>query len=196
MGCSENGLSCSETGFNRIDQYALVSYIPDPLGKFLDLLRLRLAPECRPHAHVTVLPPRQLRGPVESAETELQDVALHFHPFDVTLGSVEMFEVTKVIYLGVERGGRELHEMHRQFDTGTLHFEEPYTFHPHITLAQNLLPERVEETFRIARESWAQWKGMVTFPVEELSFVQNTDRGIWLDLQHIPLVGEPAGVRR
>lgn len=189
MGCSENGCV-------RIDQYALVSYIPDPLGKFLDFLRLRLAPECRPHAHVTVLPPRKLRGPAECAESELRDIASHFHSFEGKLGGVEMFESTKVIYLEVERGSRELREMHQQFNTGVLDFDEPYVFHPHITLAQNLPPEQVGETLRIARQSWSEWKGLVTFPVEELSFVQNTEEGIWLDLQHYRLMPEPAGMRR
>lgn len=189
-------MGCSDNGFVRIDQYALVSYIPEPLGKFLDLLRLRLAPECRPHAHVTILPPRKLHGSAECAESELRDIASHFHSFEGRLAGVKMFEATKVIYLEVDRGCQELREMHQQFNTGCLDFAEPYNFHPHITLAQNLPPERVDEILQIARQDWSEWKGLSTFPVEELSFVQNTEEGIWLDLHHYRLLPEPAGMRR
>ena len=35
---------------------------------------------------------------------------------------------------------------------------------------------------------------MVTFPVEELSFVQNTADNIWLDLTHLRLTPEPARI--
>src|SRR5437870_1108299 len=104
-------MGCSHNGFVPVNQFALVSYIPDPLGKFLDILRLRLAPECRPHAHVTILPPRPIKGPVERAEAELRDAAVQFHSFEVKLGNIEMFDTTEVIYIGVERGGSELREM-------------------------------------------------------------------------------------
>ena len=43
-----------------LSQFALVAYIPDPLGRFLDDLRVELTPDCKPRAHVTILPPRPL----------------------------------------------------------------------------------------------------------------------------------------
>ena len=189
-------MGCSKNGFVRVNQYALVSYIPDPLGKFLDLLRLRLAPGCRPHAHVTVLPPRPLQGAVEQAESELRDRSCNFHSFEVKLGSVEMFETSKVIYIEVEKGERELRQMYQQLNHGTVQFVEPYSFHPHITLAQNLPDDSVQETFRLARQFWSEWNGIVSFPVEELAFVQNTMENVWLDLMHLRLTTEPAGVSR
>lgn len=188
-------MGCSVSGCARINQFALVSYIPDPLGKFLDLLRLRLTPECRPHAHVTILPPRPLGGPVASAESELRESTSQFHAFEVKLGGVEIFEASEVIYIEVERGERELRRMHQMLNHGAVHFSEAYTFHPHITLAQNLPHERVGETLKLAREYWSEWKGKVAFPVEELSFVQNTLDSVWLDLLHLRLTHEPATVR-
>jgi hypothetical protein len=44
----------------RLNVFALVIYIGDPLGRFLDDLRRELSPQCNPHAHVSVLPPRPL----------------------------------------------------------------------------------------------------------------------------------------
>jgi 2'-5' RNA ligase len=189
-------MGCLQNGYVRINQFALVSYIPNPLGRFLDLLRLRLAPECRPHAHVTILPPRPLLSPVECAESELRATTSHFHSFEVQLGNVEIFEKTDVIYIQVLRGEKEIREMHQQLNFGVAHFEEPHLFHPHITLAQNLPQERVQETLKLARQLWSEWNGMVSFPVEELSFVQNTLENIWLDLLHLKLTAEPAGIIR
>jgi 2'-5' RNA ligase len=185
-------MGCSQNGYGRVNQFALVSYIPDPLGRYLDLLRLRLAPECRPHAHVTVLPPRPLRGTVESAESELRDATTRFHAFDVKLGNVELFEATEVIYIEVARGEGELVDMHRELNRGAVQFTEPFEFHPHITLAQNLPHDRVQEILLLARQLWSEWNGMVTFPVEELAFVQNTLESVWIDLLHLRLSHEPA----
>jgi 2'-5' RNA ligase len=189
-------MGCSNNGYVPVDQFALVSYIPDPLGKFLDVLRLKLTPECRPHAHVTILPPRPLNGTVESAENELRRNSSHLQAFEVKLGEVAMFESTEVIFLEVARGGTELREMHRQLNQGAVDYVEPYSFHPHITLAQNLPHERVQEILQQARKAWSEWNGMRTFPVEELAFVQNTKENVWLDLLHLRLSPEPAGIVR
>jgi 2'-5' RNA ligase len=189
-------MGCPLDGYLPVDEFALVSYISDPLGHFLDLMRLKLAPGCRPHAHVTILPPRPLCGSVESAEAQIRETASQFHSFQVSLGSVEIFESTDVVYIELDQGSRELSEMHEQLNHGAVEYAEPYRFHPHITLAQNISPESVQETLRQARQFWSEWKGSVTFPVEELSFVQNTTGKVWLDLMHLRLANEPAGIIR
>ncbi len=189
-------MGCETNGHVAVNQYALVSYIPEPLGSFLDRLRLRLAPECKPHAHVTVLPPRPLRGTAELAEAELRDLTRQFHSFDVKLGDVQLFEATEVIYIAVECGVRELRKMHEELNAGAVQYDEPFVFHPHITLAQNLPHERVADTLRQAREMWSGWKNGSIFPVEELVFVQNTAQNVWVDLAHLQLAHEPAGIIR
>jgi 2'-5' RNA ligase len=188
-------MGCSQNGYVRINQYALVSYIPDPLGHVLDDLRLKLVPECRPHAHVTVLPPRPITAPVGVAENELREAAAQFQPFEVKLGNVELFAASEVIYIEVERGGVELRQMYRELNRGAVRFKEPYEFHPHITLAQNLPHERVQEIFSKAQKRWNEWDGKKSFPVEELSFVQNTAENVWIDLAHLRLDPQPVGIR-
>jgi len=187
-------MGCEDNGHVRVNQYALVSYIQDPLGSFLDRLRLRLTPECRPHAHVTILPPRPLRDSEERAEAGIRDISAQFQSFEVKLGSVEIFETTEVIYIELDRGARELRRIHQLLNAGAAHFDEPYTFHPHITLAQSLPHERVAETLGLARQLWSEWKGNVVFPLEELCFVQNTEQNVWLDLMHFRLAHEPAEI--
>jgi 2'-5' RNA ligase len=189
-------MGCETNGYVRVNQYALVSYIQEPLGSFLDRLRLQLAPECRPHAHVTILPPRPLRGPEEQAEAVIGDIATQFSAFEVQLGAVRMFEASEVIYIEVDCGARELRQMHQKLNTGAAQYDEPFEFHPHITLAQNLPHERVAEALQQARQLWSEWKGKVIFPVEELSFVRNTEQNCWLDLMHFRLSHEPAEIVR
>ena len=46
--------------WDRINSFALVSYIPEPLAGFLDRLRQELVPNCFLRAHVTILPPRPI----------------------------------------------------------------------------------------------------------------------------------------
>src|SRR5271165_6625500 len=189
-------MGCQTNGHVRVNQYALVSYIEEPLGCFLDNLRLRLAPECRPHAHVTILPPRPLSTSVEQAEASIRDISTEFHAFEVKLGAVQLFEATEVIFIEVDCGARELRQMHQKLNAGATHYVEPFEFHPHITLAQNLPHERVAETLRLARQFWSEWKGKVIFPVEELSFVQNTEQNSWVDLMQVRLSHEPAEIVR
>ena len=57
MGSVQNGGPCLVPEGQRLNVFALVVYIPDPLGRFLDDLRRELVPHYNPHAHVSVLPP-------------------------------------------------------------------------------------------------------------------------------------------
>src|SRR3954471_14320649 len=82
----------------RLNVYALVIYIPDPLGRFLDDLRKELVPGCNPHAHVSVLPPRPLAVDWQVASEQVRRCASGRPPFDVKLGAIRMFPVTNVIY--------------------------------------------------------------------------------------------------
>src|SRR5260370_41094288 len=113
-------MGCSDDVKTSANQFALVSYIPDPLGNFLDRLRLDLVPGCSPHAHVTVLPPRPISADESQAADELIEMAENFSGFDIELGRVEIFPVSKVIYIGIARGERELKEMYRALNRGAL----------------------------------------------------------------------------
>lgn len=175
-------------------QYALVSYIPDPLGAFLDQLRLELVPECSPHAHVTILPPRPIQGGEAEATGDVLQHGEHFANFKVELGDVEIFPVSKVVFIGIRRGEEELREMYRALNRGTLSFREPYPYHPHITLAQNFEVEELERISDLAKERWAEYPGKRNFTVDSLDFVKNLYGNKWIDLANVRLKNVPAGV--
>src|SRR5262249_28659328 len=120
----------------RLNVFALVIYIPDPLGGFLDDLRRDLVPGCNPHAHVSVLPPRPLSGDWQVAREQVRKLAESWQPFDITLDQICVFPVTNVIYLELDKGASEMQALHAAMNTDSLRFDEPFEYHPHITVAQ------------------------------------------------------------
>lgn len=173
---------CSGLG-TAINSFALISYLPEPLAGFLDSLRCELVPRCQAKTHVTVLPPRPLAtGLPENAWSELNDHLDPFPPFRVELASVEIFEGTNVIHLAIGAGYRELEAMHAALNRGPLQFTEPFEYHPHVTLAQELRPEEVEAAAGVARRRWREFTHSHSFIVDRLIFVQNTVENRWANL--------------
>lgn len=113
---------------------ALVNYVRDPLGSFLHSLRQLLPGEENPQAHITILPPRPLVLPVESASLEARQVLDGFPRFEVELSSVCLFPHTNYLYLDITDGNRTLHEMHDALNAGGLHHVERFEYRPHLTL--------------------------------------------------------------
>jgi hypothetical protein len=115
-----------------LGHFALVSYIPDPLARFLDDLRVELVPYCRPHAHVTILPPRPLHDPLKDIVQGIAEDIRGAAPFPIELGEIEIFEASHVIYLGLARGTNELLQLYRALNHGSLKYTENFPYHPHI----------------------------------------------------------------
>ena len=84
--------------------YALVAYVRNPVGLFVERLRQELHPTmAHMAAHLTILPPRELVGP-ESALEFLEEACSHVIPFDVELGDVETFlPTTPTVFIQVKR---------------------------------------------------------------------------------------------
>ncbi len=90
--------------------FALVSYIPEPLGSFLRSLRRELPGNENPQAHITLLPPRPLRASVDLVSQEAQAVLSGFRPFSVQLADVTVFPETNILYLEISQGNQVLHK--------------------------------------------------------------------------------------
>jgi hypothetical protein len=176
---------------DRLNAFALVIYIPDPLGKFLDDLRRKLVPGCKPHAHVSLLPPRPLAVDWTVASGQLRAVLSAWTPFEIELTAVDVFPVTDVVYIEVGRGARELHRMHVALNAGSLQFQDPFPYHPHITLGQQLPAEEVAATSQLARSLWAEYRGPRRFAADRAAFVQNSAGDCWIDLAEYAMGGTP-----
>ena len=174
-------------GVEYINQFAVVSYIPEPLSGFLDRMRCELVPNCFLRAHVTILPPRPLEGPPEKAWMEVREAVSGLQPIDVELATVEIFPVSDVIYIALGSGREELKQLHDLLNKGRIAYKEPFKFHPHITLAQNLTPDQVDEFVMVARKRWAEYQGPRKFRVQTITFVQNTKWSGWDDLAETSL---------
>jgi 2'-5' RNA ligase len=172
---------------SRLNSFALVYYLPEPLAGFLDGLRSEMAGGCYAKAHLTALPPRPLRCPAYEAWRELQANLHDFQPFRVELKDIEVFPITQVIYVSIGAGRDELERLHRELNAGCLEFQETYQYHPHVTLGQDVPPAKVAELEELAARRWREYPHRRDFMLERLTFVQNTLGNHWTDLARCAL---------
>jgi hypothetical protein len=174
-----------------INQYALVTYLPAELGVYLDQVRKELVSSCQARSHLSILPPRPLGVPPSQAEAQIERMMRKTEPFVVKVGQVEVFPLTGVIYLELESGQKQVEALHASLNAEAFLFDEPYPFHPHITLAQNFLPCESPRCLELARQRWAEYAGPREFLLDQLVFVQNSCMNCWRDLRTYSLDGMP-----
>lgn len=190
-------MHCDPAMTDRINSYALVSYIPGPLGDFITRLRQDLVAGCVAQSHVTILPPRPLHVQTETAAAEVRAGLAPFRSFDLDMPRIRVFEQTSVVFCEIGRGRDELFELHEAMNSGGLHFDEPFEFHPHVTLAQGFAPALLPEVFELATRRWKEEAPPSQVTIETVTFVQNTVANLWIDLEECELRGMAAvGVRR
>jgi 2'-5' RNA ligase len=170
-----------------LGHFALVSYIPDPLARFLDELRVELTPGSKPRAHVTILPPRPLHDELKDAVRQIAEESRNVPPFQVELGEIQVFEASHVVYLEITRGANRMRELYGVLNRGPLEYKENFPYHPHITIAQNISSGEAPRLAAIARERWAGYRGPREFSVSVLSFVQHVAPSIWTDVAEVPI---------
>jgi 2'-5' RNA ligase len=179
------------SGPGCLNCFALVTYILPPLGSFLDQLRRELEPQpVSPRAHVTLLPPRPLAAGVTPKQAIRQlegDLARFATPFEIEIGLPEVFEDTHVVYLSVGGGWGDLKYLYRCLNTGALSYQEPYPYHPHVTIAQGLTRDEALRVAEEAAQRWEAYTGSRSLMAERCTFVQcRTDKS-WLDLASFDL---------
>ena len=179
-------------------RYALVAYLKNSLGEFVESLRRELHPEL-PHlpAHVTVLPPRYLVAstggatppPTEATALEtLGEMCRQVDPFEIVLGEVETFvPVTPTVFIRVAHAGYRMRELHERLNAGIFACREQWPYMPHLTIVKMATEEKALQAFEIARELWNQFQGSRRIAVEELTFVRQGEQNTWVDLAPIPL---------
>ena len=170
-------------------RYALVAYVRNPVGEFVERLRRQLHPEL-PHlaAHLTVLPPRLLLGSERSAVETLEEVCNHVAPFQVTLGDVETFVPrTPTVFIRVAEASYRMRELHDHLNTKALAAQEEWPYMPHLTIVKMSDKAQAQQAYRVAHERWAHFEGGREIPVSELTFVREEEQNCWVDLAGVPL---------
>ncbi len=178
-----------------INSYAVVAYLNTGLGRFLDGLRQEFGSACPHRAHVTILPPRPLFVDAAQAIEQCREIASRFEPFSVALGDVDLFESTQVVKIPVLSGVAELRTLHDILNTGPFEHSEDYEYIPHVTVAQELPPEKFSACLELARQRWEEFDSAAAVRVESLTFVQQVADGCWHDLAELWL-GRPQPVQR
>src|SRR5262249_116826 len=155
-------------------RYALVAYVKNPIGEFVENLRRQLHPEL-PHlaAHLTVLPPRPLQGIESNARELLDDVCSQVEPFEVALGDVETFcPVTPTVFIRVAHAGYRMRELHDRLNTQALESSEEWPYMPHLTIVKMSTEAQAQNAYDVACNRWAKFGGSRRIPVNELTFVR------------------------
>ena len=169
-------------------RYALVAYVRNSVGHFVEGLRRELHPDL-PHmaAHVTILPPRTLEGSEAGALEFLEEACSRVIPFDAELGEVETFlPVTPTVFIQVKRAAYRLRELHDQLSSQNLVCKEEWPYMPHLTIVKMEREQQAREAFAIAQQRWAQFPNDRKIHIAELTFVRE-QAGAWQDLASIPL---------
>jgi 2'-5' RNA ligase len=170
-------------------RYALVAYVSHPVGDFVERLRRELHPEL-PHlaAHLTVLPPRPLKGSEFSALEQLEDICSRTSPFEITLGEVETFvPVTPTVFIRVAHAAYRMRELHDRMNVKALAWDEEWPYMPHLTIVKMGTEEQAERAYLTARDRWAQFDANRRIQISELTFVREQDPNRWVDLAGLPL---------
>ena len=175
-------------------QYAVVAYVRDPVGHFLEELRREVYPHhAHLPAHLTILPPRQLLGSqTDAAQLQaiqaLQTLCCEIEPFEVTLGNVASFAlVTPTVYLEIEHGAQRMRELHDRLNLPLFQQDEPWPYEPHLTVVKRTTLSEAETAFADARARWAQYHGPRRVLVDQLTFVREGDDGGWVDVAPVRL---------
>jgi 2'-5' RNA ligase len=170
-------------------QYALVTYVKNELGRFVEELRREIHPALgHLPAHMSILPPRTLRGSEEQALATLGRLCQSVAPFEVTLGGVGSFHpVTPTVYLSVETSSL-MDALHDRLNTEALAYTEQWPYVSHLTIVKLEDESRVPAVLELARERWSAYRGSRQARVEELTFVrEGATASHWMDLAPVPL---------
>jgi 2'-5' RNA ligase len=169
-------------------RYALVTYVRNPVGEFVEQLRRELHPTiAHMAAHLTILPPRQLAGSEAAALEFLEEACGRVVPFSVELGDVETFlPTTPTLFIQVKRDAYRMRELHDQLCGKELYCQESWPYIPHLTILKTETDEQARAAYAIARERWAQFPGKRQVHVEQLMFVRENG-GYWQDVATVPL---------
>ena len=170
-------------------QYAIVAYLRDPVGGFVEGLRAEVHPKhAHLPAHISILPPRPLRGTEAEALETMEYVCQAIQPFEVGLGEVATFlPLTPTVFIRVAHAAYRMRELHDRLNVGPLHADESWPYMPHLTIAKMDSPGEATRVLEEARERWENCRCPRRVLIGELTFVRQVATDRWLDIAPVPL---------
>ena len=173
----------------ELPQYAVVAYVKNGLGRFVEELRREVDPRYgHLPAHMTILPPRLLRTSESAARGILVELCCDQRPFEVSMGDVESFVPrSPVVFIRVAHAGYRMRELHDRLNTGPFLSDEPWPYMPQLTIIKSDEPEHAQAVLAGIRQRWADYQGSRSIFIGELTFVRQTHGPHWDDLAPIQL---------
>jgi 2'-5' RNA ligase len=151
-------------------RFAVVCYVPEPLGSAIGKLAHDLCGVARPEAHITILPPRPLRRSLDETSHIVRSTLERVPAFEVGLTDVCRFDGTNVLYLDLSDGSETIHRLHDALNQGDLAYDEPFEFRPHLTLSDPLSEADVDAVQQQAALIWKSF-GVSRFHSDEIVFL-------------------------
>lgn len=141
--------------------------------------------------HVTLVPPVNVReAAVHDVVEVLRNAAASGRPFKMTLGPPDTFHPdSPVVYLPLEVGADEVGRLRDAVFVGPLARDLTWPFVPHVTLADEMRPDRIPA----ALAALSSYRAELT--VERLHLLQEARSRVWRTVGDFPLAA-PAVVGR
>ncbi len=170
-------------------QYAIVAYVHDAAGEFVEHLRGEMHPKhAHLPAHISILPPRPLRGTESEALESVEYVCQRIEPFEIGLGEVATFlPITPTVFIRVAHAAYRMRELHDRLNVGPLYGEEPWPYMPHLTIAKVDTAEEATRVFEEGRKRWQECHCTRRVLIEQLTFVRQAGLDRWTDIAPVPL---------
>jgi 2'-5' RNA ligase len=138
--------------------------------------------------HVTLLPPTPV--PAEAmadVEAHLAQAAAGHHPFVMHLSGTGTFRpVSPVVFIQVATGVSDCEILEREIRRGVLARELEFPYHPHVTVAQDVPDDRLDEAYEGLSAFVAR------FRVDGVVLFSRDPDGRWQWRKEFPLGGRAA----
>jgi len=151
--------------------------VPEPYGaeltKWREGLGDPLAWAIPPH--VTLITPTDLDADELAAVVDHLDVvAAHQWRFDIHLRGTGSFRpVSPVVFVALAAGISDCERLERAVRSGPLRHELKFHYHPHVTVAHDVLPDVLDRAFHDLADYEAR------FPVAHFGLFERGDDGVW-----------------
>jgi 2'-5' RNA ligase len=161
--------------------------IPEPWGKELQDYRESVGDTSASliPTHITLVPPTELaEGGLAAVEQHLAAVATQGRPFRVHLRGTGTFRpVSPVVFVSLAEGIAGCEQLAEALRRGPLDVDLDYPYHPHVTVAHDVDPSRLDRAF-------AELAGFeCSFEVEQFHLYVHDDATGWRPYRDYVLEG-------
>lgn len=163
--------------------------VPEPYAQLVRQVRMQandpLAPIIPPH--ITLLPPTSVDiRALPAIQAHLAKAAAKIAPFVLRLRGTGSFRpVSQVVFLNVTQGERQCGELAAHINSGLLHQDLRFNYHPHVTLAHDVPAHALDD----AAAKLAQFDA--TFAVSAFTLYEYSSDHVWRTVAEFPLSSPP-----